>query len=117
MKLEKCPFCNGEAEFKRIGTSHHSCIVFCTECGATLESNETFSSGEQWNRRGKTMKLCKDCTFFNNINASCNNPMAWRIIQKDGTFVEWQIQCTEMRQENRPCRLEARLFEAREDVK
>lgn len=51
MKLKPCPFCGGEAEFERLGTNRQSCIVCCTNCGARLESNETFSSGESWNTR------------------------------------------------------------------
>ena len=51
VSLKPCPFCGGEAVFERLGNSRQSCIVTCTECGATLESNETFNCGNQWNHR------------------------------------------------------------------
>ena len=50
-KLKPCPFCGCDAEFERIGTPRVSCIVSCTECGARLESGESFGSGNQWNTR------------------------------------------------------------------
>lgn len=50
-ELLKCPFCNGDAYFEREGTSRRSCIVNCSDCGCRLESNETCSSGSQWNKR------------------------------------------------------------------
>lgn len=50
--LLPCPFCGGAAEFVRSGTSRQSCIVNCTECGASLESaDEGDSSGRTWNMR------------------------------------------------------------------
>lgn len=50
--LLPCPFCGGEAEFVRRGTSRQSCIVNCTECGARHESaDEGDSSGRTWNMR------------------------------------------------------------------
>ena len=51
-KLEPCPFCGGEASFGRTGTHRRSCIVTCSECGATLESSDEYErSGAAWNRR------------------------------------------------------------------
>jgi len=51
MKLQPCPFCNGPAEFERIGDRKQSCIVVCQECGCRLESNEEGDAcGQQWNR-------------------------------------------------------------------
>lgn len=50
--LKPCPFCGGEAEFERTGTSLHSCIVSCTNCGARHESgDEDGNSGRSWNMR------------------------------------------------------------------
>jgi len=50
--LKPCPFCGGEAEFVRTGTSRRSCIITCTECGCTLETNENGEfCGSQWNNR------------------------------------------------------------------
>lgn len=51
IKLEPCPFCGGEAEIKQLGTGRMSTICACTECGASLESPETFNHGSHWNRR------------------------------------------------------------------
>ena len=49
--LAPCPFCGGEAEFERKGTARQSCIVACTDCGARLETSETWGSGKAWNDR------------------------------------------------------------------
>lgn len=51
-ELKPCPFCGGEAEFERKGTSRVSCIVCCTCCGARHESGDVNEmSGMSWNRR------------------------------------------------------------------
>ena len=50
IKLKPCPFCDGDADVERIGTSRVSCIVVCTECGCRLESNE-IGYGDWWNER------------------------------------------------------------------
>jgi len=67
--LKPCPFCGGEAEFEREGTSRQSCIVSCTECGCRLESNETHDSGDSWNTR-----TCDDgeTTVIPKVNPSCS---------------------------------------------
>jgi len=49
--LKPCPFCGGEAEFERKGTGRQSCIVRCTDCGASHESGDTWDSGSSWNQR------------------------------------------------------------------
>lgn len=50
--LLPCPFCGGEAEFERMGTSRQSCIVVCGSCGARLESSDEYQrSGSRWNDR------------------------------------------------------------------
>ncbi|HUX47009.1 MAG TPA: Lar family restriction alleviation protein [Desulfosporosinus sp.] len=50
--LLRCPFCGGEPEVVRKGTSRQSHIISCTECGCTLETNETGDfCGGQWNNR------------------------------------------------------------------
>lgn len=49
--LLPCPFCGCTAELVQLGTGRQACIVSCTDCGATLSSSETFSSGAAWNRR------------------------------------------------------------------
>jgi hypothetical protein len=50
-ELKPCPFCGSEAEFDRKGTSKVSCIIRCTDCGCTLETGETWASGQSWNTR------------------------------------------------------------------
>lgn len=50
--LKRCPFCGGEAEFERLGTSRQSCIVVCTWCGCSHESSDQGThNGQSWNRR------------------------------------------------------------------
>lgn len=54
--LAPCPFCSGNAEFDRIGTGRVSCIIKCTACNCTLESNESSEHcGKQWNDRPELM--------------------------------------------------------------
>ncbi len=50
VKLRPCPFCGGEAEVVRLGTSRQSCTVACTDCSCTLDSNE-LGFGGAWNRQ------------------------------------------------------------------
>ena len=51
-KLLPCPFCGGEAEFERLGTSRCSSIVVCQNCGCRVEANEVGDfNGDHWNRR------------------------------------------------------------------
>lgn len=52
-KLLPCPFCGGEAHFERVGTNKVSCIVACEDCGASLETGETWDSGANWNTRAQ----------------------------------------------------------------
>jgi hypothetical protein len=52
-ELKTCPFCGGEAKFWRKGTGRVSCIVICTDCGCSLETGETFGSGQSWNTRAQ----------------------------------------------------------------
>ena len=49
-QLKPCPFCGGEAEVERRGTTRQSQIYVCQECGCRLETGETFGV-EHWNRR------------------------------------------------------------------
>jgi hypothetical protein len=48
--LKPCPFCGGEAEVIREGTTRHSAQVGCTNCGCHVESNE-IGAGYLWNMR------------------------------------------------------------------
>ena len=57
-KLKRCPFCGGEAEYEREGTSRVSCQVSCTNCGAHHESGDSdWSNGKSWNRRPEDERL------------------------------------------------------------
>jgi len=52
IKLKPCPFCGGEAEVERQGTSRQSCIISCTECGCRHEGPDEYEQcGYQWNMR------------------------------------------------------------------
>jgi Lar family restriction alleviation protein len=51
MPLLPCPFCGGEAEFVRHGTPRQSSIIACTDCGARVETGETWNEGQLWNQR------------------------------------------------------------------
>ena len=51
IKLKPCPFCGDEnIEVVRTGTPRRSCIVACTNCSCSLESNEQ-GYGYWWNWR------------------------------------------------------------------
>lgn len=52
-ELLPCPFCgNDEPAFERTGTSRHSCIVACGNCGCRHESGDEYgNSGKSWNTR------------------------------------------------------------------
>lgn len=50
-ELLPCPFCGGESEIERRGTTRQSNIVACTECGCRLESGDTFNPALSWNTR------------------------------------------------------------------
>jgi Lar family restriction alleviation protein len=50
-ELKPCPFCGGEAEFHRIGDRRFSTTIGCTNCGAMIETGETFNHGRAWNTR------------------------------------------------------------------
>ena len=56
-KLRECPFCGGEAEFKRKGTARVSNQVGCTCCGADLEDGATFNHEGAWNDRPREKAL------------------------------------------------------------
>jgi Lar family restriction alleviation protein len=49
--LLPCPFCGGEPEFVRHGSPCQSSIVACQDCGARVETGETWNEGQLWNRR------------------------------------------------------------------
>ena len=52
IKLKPCPFCGGEAEVERPGTTRQSCIIACTECGCRHEGPDEYEKcGYQWNMR------------------------------------------------------------------
>ena len=50
-KLLPCPFCgDSDIIISRYGTLKQSCIIECSNCGSTLESNE-IGAGRFWNER------------------------------------------------------------------
>lgn len=53
LQLIPCPFCaTPDPEMVRSGNSRRSCIIACTFCGCTLETNEEDEHcGELWNER------------------------------------------------------------------
>jgi Lar family restriction alleviation protein len=51
VELLGCPFCGGAAEIERYGDARQSTIYVCTECGARLETGETWAHGTRWNTR------------------------------------------------------------------
>ena len=59
-KLKACPFCGSEdIEVQRYGTSRASCVVDCTDCHCSLESNEK-GAGYFWNTRSDEKRTATD---------------------------------------------------------
>ena len=57
-ELQACPFCGHKAVVERLGTSRMSCIVKCTNCSCTLETNEIATEcGREWNSRHATTAI------------------------------------------------------------
>jgi len=57
-RLKNCPFCGGEPEVTRTGSGRQSSVIECTNCGCTVEANESdWNTGMQWNRRKETTKV------------------------------------------------------------
>jgi hypothetical protein len=54
-ELKPCPFCGGDAEIERPGTSKQSMIIACLDCGCTVESGDVvgFTAVKHylWNKR------------------------------------------------------------------
>lgn len=51
-KLKPCPFCGGEAHVERMGTSRVSMQIDCGDCGAGMETGETWiDEHSSWNGR------------------------------------------------------------------
>jgi len=64
-KLKPCPFCDGEAEFERLGNHRQSCIVACTMCGARHESSdEGEHCGSSWNHRADIPMKVKQVGWY-----------------------------------------------------
>ena len=53
LELRPCPFCGcDDIEITRFGTPKVSCIIECSNCGCTLETNEVgVNCGDIWNIR------------------------------------------------------------------
>ena len=82
-ELKPCPFCGGEAEYKRVGNPRQSEIVGCTDCHCTLESSDQdHYSGSSWNTRAtpdnvrKTRKLILNLIEVNS-NANRKEPSSF----------------------------------------
>lgn len=56
-ELKSCPFCGGEAKFRRVGSNRVSNQVACTCCGADLEDGATFNHEAAWNDRPREKEL------------------------------------------------------------
>src|SRR5690606_38481331 len=50
-KLKPCPFCGGEGSIDHYGCTKVGTMYSCLDCGAHLETGETFNHGQQWNDR------------------------------------------------------------------
>jgi len=59
-ELKPCPFCGGKANIERYGNSKVSTWYTCEDCGASLETGETFNHGAQWNRRASPNPLTNE---------------------------------------------------------
>jgi hypothetical protein len=52
MNLKPCPFCGGEAEIERMGSSRQSMIYSCLMCGCRLETGEEWLDDDcRWDKR------------------------------------------------------------------
>lgn len=61
-ELKPCPFCGGKAEIDQFGDSKKSTQYNGLDCGATLETGETFNFGHQWNSRPCAKENCPEGT-------------------------------------------------------
>jgi len=94
MKIEKCPFCGGEASYRDDGrwekvydeggaivdVDISSPCVFVIECscGAQIVSDESEDAVRAaWNRRSDAVPVvrCKDCKQYN--TTSCSKVFGW----------------------------------------
>lgn len=51
-ELKPCPFCGGEAHIERMGTNRVSMQIECGNCGAEMETGETWiDENSAWNIR------------------------------------------------------------------
>ena len=54
-ELKPCPFCGGSASIDRMGTSRVSMQIMCDDCGAFVETGETWiDEKSHWNQRAET---------------------------------------------------------------
>lgn len=50
--LKPCPFCGGNAHVERMGSSRSSMQIQCGDCGASMETGETWiDDNSSWNQR------------------------------------------------------------------
>jgi len=56
-ELQPCPFCSGKAVIDRMGTNRVSMQISCEDCGASIESGETWiNEHSKWNTRAPINK-------------------------------------------------------------
>lgn len=83
-ELKPCPFCGGQAEISQYGTGRQITQYSCTDCGASLETGETFNHGARWNHReqltvnlpSQQKYLAYDDTYISGEKAGHNKLLA-----------------------------------------
>lgn len=116
--LKPCPFCGGNAEVERLGTSRQSMIVACENCGARMESGDvagmTAPERWAWNRRALDTHSSEN-ERLRRINATLmgDDEDAPRYTTKR---LRLEIQRATEAQASRVSELEALLHEARDTM-
>ena len=59
-ELRECAHCGSEAQIDRMGTSRVSMQISCTDCGAHMETGETWiDEHSSWNTRASDTKIAE----------------------------------------------------------
>ena len=77
-ELKSCPFCGGEAHIERMGTSRVSMQIECGNCGAGMETGETWiDDNSGWNTRAPQSEWISVDKFRTSkdvlVHAYCND--------------------------------------------